>query len=414
VKIGLVRRGCRDRVAAARLESAPGIVARVTRLVGTLGLVMALAGVGAARADTPVVRAVLFFLPSCGHCERVMTVDLPPLLATHGDALQIVFIDVSLEQGAAFYESAVVKYGLHDRRGVPTLIVGDTALVGSAEIPGRLPVLVDELLAAGGTDWPDLPGLVDAISAAASTAPGPSTSSAPNPSPTAPPAPSPSASRAAPTASPDPASPAPAATAAPAGPAQGSGPLDRLARDPAGNGLALVVLVLIAGVLAAAAVVAWHSGAALVARPPAAIVAVMAIAGLGVAAYLAFVETASVEAVCGPVGDCNTVQQSTYARLFGIVPIGVAGVAGYAAILGAWVVGTRGAPDVARAARAALIAMAFAGTAFSLYLTILEPFVIGATCAWCLASAVLMTGILATSVRPAPGARLASRDTTDT
>ena len=31
------------------------------------------------------------------------------------------------------------------------------------------------------------------------------------------------------------------------------------------------------------------------------------------------------------------------------------------------------------------------GLIFSIYLTFLEPFVIGATCAWCLTSAILMT-----------------------
>ena len=135
------------------------------------------------------------------------------------------------------------------------------------------------------------------------------------------------------------------------------------------------------------------------ARPPSAVVPLLALAGLGVAAYLAFVETTATEAVCGPVGDCNTVQQSEYARLFGLVPIGVLGVAGYAAILIAWVAGTRAAPGVARPARLALLAMAFAGTAFSVYLTFLEPFVIGATCAWCVTSAVIMSALLVVAVR---------------
>lgn len=48
-------------------------------------------------------------------------------------------------------------------------------------------------------------------------------------------------------------------------------------------------------------------------------------------------ETAQVSAACGPVGDCcNTVQQSEYARLFGILPIGVMGLLGYVAILISW------------------------------------------------------------------------------
>jgi uncharacterized membrane protein len=38
--------------------------------------------------------------------------------------------------------------------------------------------------------------------------------------------------------------------------------------------------------------------------------------------------------------------------------------------------------------------LAFVGTLFSIYLTLLEPFVIGATCAWCLTSAALMTALM--------------------
>jgi uncharacterized membrane protein len=37
---------------------------------------------------------------------------------------------------------------------------------------------------------------------------------------------------------------------------------------------------------------------------------------------------------------------------------------------------------------------ALLGTLFSVYLTFLEPFVIGATCAWCLTSAVVITLLL--------------------
>jgi len=49
-------------------------------------------------------------------------------------------------------------------------------------------------------------------------------------------------------------------------------------------------------------------------------------------------------------------------------------------------------------------ALALGGTLFSIYLTFLEPFVIGATCAWCLASAILMTGLLWITAEPAQAA----------
>ena len=48
-----------------------------------------------------------------------------------------------------------------------------------------------------------------------------------------------------------------------------------------------------------------------------------------------------------------------------------------------------------------LFVTTFAGTLFSIYLTFLEPFVIGATCAWCLTSALLMTILMLITVIPA-------------
>lgn len=115
---------------------------------------------------------------------------------------------------------------------------------------------------------------------------------------------------------------------------------------------------------------------------------------MGVAAYLTFIETTDAQAVCGPIGDCNTVQQSEFARIFGVLPVGVAGIAGYGAILMAWMAAhyLRGASG--KRAALALPTLALIGTLFSIYLTFLEPFVIGATCLWCLASAVIITGLL--------------------
>jgi uncharacterized membrane protein len=118
---------------------------------------------------------------------------------------------------------------------------------------------------------------------------------------------------------------------------------------------------------------------------------VLSLIGFSVAAYMAYVETTQVSAVCGPVGDCNTVQQSAYARLFGVLPIGVLGVLGYIAILAAWLVRCFGRDRLADLAALALLGMTAFGTLFSIYLTFLEPFVIGATCAWCLSSAIIMT-----------------------
>jgi len=127
----------------------------------------------------------------------------------------------------------------------------------------------------------------------------------------------------------------------------------------------------------------------------------LAIVGLAVAAYLSYVETQSVRAICGPVGDCNAVQNSSYARLFGVLPVGVLGMIGYVAILVAWVYPRLRADRLARYAPLAVFVMAVFGTLFCVYLTYLEIFVIRAVCIWCLTTAVIITLLMLVNLRPA-------------
>lgn len=127
----------------------------------------------------------------------------------------------------------------------------------------------------------------------------------------------------------------------------------------------------------------------------------LAVIGLAVAAYLSYVETQSVRAICGPVGDCNAVQNSSYARLFGVLPVGVLGMIGYVAILVAWVYPRLRADQLARYAPLAVFVMAVFGTLFCVYLTYLEIFVIRAVCIWCLTTAVIITLLMLVNLRPA-------------
>lgn len=125
---------------------------------------------------------------------------------------------------------------------------------------------------------------------------------------------------------------------------------------------------------------------------------VLFILGILVSFYLTYVETQSVQAVCGPVGDCNAVQSSRYAKLFGVLPIGLLGLAGYIAMLVTWWYSYQKQAKFASLAPLALFGMALFGVIFSLYLTYLEPFVIKAVCIWCLSSAVIITLILLNSL----------------
>jgi uncharacterized membrane protein len=73
---------------------------------------------------------------------------------------------------------------------------------------------------------------------------------------------------------------------------------------------------------------------------------------------------------------CDAVQTSVYSELLGI-PVALLGGLGYLGILGLWVVSQLGRGQAADLARLGLYGLALVGTLVSLYLTFLEPFVIG-------------------------------------
>lgn len=123
----------------------------------------------------------------------------------------------------------------------------------------------------------------------------------------------------------------------------------------------------------------------------------MAVAGLAVSGYLAYLQFSSANAAfCAEGSGCDIVRDSIHSRLFG-VPIALLGVLGYAAILAIslW-------PAKAASKRLPLLLMGLAGFTFSAYLTYLELAVIKAVCPYCIVSAVLITGILIASLLQKP------------
>ena len=376
---------------------------RLHKLLSLLAVIawLSMQPIALAFAQAPIVHAVLFYSPSCGHCHYVITEVFPPLFEQYGDQLQIMGVDVTSVAGQALYQAAVARFEIpDDQRGVPNLIIDETVMVGSIQIPEQFPGLIEQYLAAGGVDWPDIPGLAEAIQAseaAAATASDTTEAGADE-------------------------SISVEAVDAAASESDASLPdasddlLGKLQRDPVGNGLAVAVLAGMIAVIVHAVRQTWRGNA----RRSNALsfgnglkgwrswaVAAFGLLGLGVSIYMAYVETTNTAAVCGPIGDCNTVQQSSYAVLFGLIPIGVLGVLGYAAILIAWSGTQLGRGQLRSLSEAALFGMALFGTLFSIYLTFLEPFVIGATCAWCLTSGVSITLILlvlvgSTSIQPEP------------
>ena len=119
---------------------------------------------------------------------------------------------------------------------------------------------------------------------------------------------------------------------------------------------------------------------------------VLAVAGLGVAAYLTYVHYKGIKPACGLGANCVKVQTSEWSDLAG-VPVALLGLIGYALLLASLLV-----PGEAALTAGALIALS--GFGFSAYLTYRELFSIHAICEWCVTSAVLMTLLaIITSIR---------------
>ena len=110
-------------------------------------------------------------------------------------------------------------------------------------------------------------------------------------------------------------------------------------------------------------------------------IAVCALAGAAVAAYLVYTRYAHTQIAC-TTGGCETVQHSRYAKLAG-VPVAVLGLAAYLAIF---------ATTLSSRLEAAAIgaAIAIAGLAFAIYLIVIQVAVIDAICQWCLASDAIL------------------------
>ncbi len=354
-------------------------------------------------AQEPVVRAVLFYSSSCGHCHLVMTEHLPPLVEKYGDRLQIMVISIETEGGQALFNSAVETFNI-DYAGVPLLIIADQYLIGSAQIPEVFPKLVEQYMAAGGIDWPTFPGMDQAVAGLPTQSPsgasGPATD-IPN-SRDVPPAAAqvetPSGQNRETGAAVESATDLETAGPTPASDLifpeqQNTSLIDRLKRDLDGNLLAISVLIAMIVLLVITLPTLWRNWTSPNTGARSWTFVLLVMIGLAIAGYLAWVEIQQVEAVCGPVGDCNTVQQSRYARLFGVLPIGVLGVIGYCAILIAWLTARLSKGHCGGWAVIALRSMTLIGVLFSVYLTFLEPFIIGATCAWCLSSAVIMSAL---------------------
>lgn len=335
---------------------------RKTSITVLVLVICVLLFVGPVQAQEPVVHAVLFYSPTCPHCEHVIQDVLPVLDRQYGSQLVIYGVDTTTESGTVLFESYIDTFKIApEQQAVPTLVIGDQYLIGSADIPDLSPGIIDEGLKNGGVDWPEIPGLAQVMQEQTSNPDSETTTSITEP--------------------------------------HQLSLKERFASDLAANSLAVVVLVGMIASLVWAGISLGKSDYHPEKTFPNWLIPLLSLVGLGVAGYLSFIDFTQAEAVCGPVGNCNSVQGSSYATLFGFLPVGILGFLGYLAILTLWLVSRLHLPDYDHLVKMLLWALSLIGTLFSIYLTFLEPFVIGATCMWCISSAVIMTAIFLLATR---------------
>lgn len=135
------------------------------------------------------------------------------------------------------------------------------------------------------------------------------------------------------------------------------------------------------------------------------LLAALSLLGLFDSLYLLWVYTSPSRAMVCLGSGCDAVRASSYAHLFG-VPLPAFGVASYTVLALLIFAEVFASARLGRAIQYAVAGISCAGFLFSIYLTSLEAFVIHAWCAWCVVSALDMTGILILSVlevrRPFP------------
>jgi uncharacterized membrane protein len=125
--------------------------------------------------------------------------------------------------------------------------------------------------------------------------------------------------------------------------------------------------------------------------------ALLSLAGFFVALYLYLFKAGMIGSLACGTGGCETVQLSPQSRFLG-VEVALIGVLGYAVLLGLALLSVQ--PRFAGIGWPSRLLAWLSGGAvlFTLYLTYLELFVIGAICRYCVGSAVIITLIFLISL----------------
>jgi len=114
--------------------------------------------------DTGVVRILYFYSVDCPHCETVEEEVLDPLQEQYGQRLDLRKLEIGEAENYELLVRTEEMFNVASQeRGLPTLVIDGEIFIGEGEIREGLPCLLDSCLAAGGTTWPNIPGLMQVL-----------------------------------------------------------------------------------------------------------------------------------------------------------------------------------------------------------------------------------------------------------
>ena len=119
---------------------------------------------------------------------------------------------------------------------------------------------------------------------------------------------------------------------------------------------------------------------------------VLAALGLLDSVYLVWVKYTGAYALCGPIGNCESVNSSQYSEIFGI-PIALLGAGAYAVMMVLLIVEHLG-QVWAEFGPMIVFGMSLIGFLYSIYLTYIEVAILKAICPYCAISAIILFVLL--------------------
>jgi uncharacterized membrane protein len=122
---------------------------------------------------------------------------------------------------------------------------------------------------------------------------------------------------------------------------------------------------------------------------------VLAFIGLADSIYLTFVKFSGQYALCGSIGDCESVNSSRYSEIGGI-PIALLGAIAYLLIILLLLTENRN-KFLEEYSRLFVFGISLVGVLYSIYLTYLEVAVLKAICPYCVISALILVVLLVLS-----------------